>query len=55
VAPGALPSGKGNDMQQRKRARDFDPRILEIYDGYVHGKMSKRQFLNLPRNTPSAG
>jgi carboxymethylenebutenolidase len=33
-------------MQQRKQARDFDPRILEIYDGYVHGKMSKRQFLD---------
>jgi carboxymethylenebutenolidase len=36
-------------MQQRKQARDFDPRILEIYDGYVHGKMTMR------RNTPSAG
>jgi carboxymethylenebutenolidase len=33
-------------MQQRKQARDFDPRILEIYDGYVHGKMTKRQFLD---------
>ena len=33
-------------MQQRKKARDFDPRILELFDGYVHGKMSKRQFLD---------
>jgi carboxymethylenebutenolidase len=29
----------------RKRARDFDPRILEIFDGYVHGKISKREFI----------
>lgn len=29
----------------RKRAQDFDPRLLELYDGYVHGKMSKRDFL----------
>lgn len=31
---------------QRKKASDFDPHILELYDGYVHGKMSKRDFLN---------
>ncbi len=30
---------------QRKKASDFDQRILELYDGYVHGRMSKRQFL----------
>jgi len=30
---------------QRKRASDFDQRILELYDGYVHGKLSKRDFL----------
>ncbi|MFK7755268.1 MAG: YghX family hydrolase [Sedimentitalea sp.] len=29
----------------RKKASDFDPRILEIFDGYVHGKMSKRDFI----------
>ncbi len=29
----------------RKRASDFDPRLLELYDGYVHGKMTKRDFL----------
>lgn len=29
----------------RKTARDFDPRLLEIFDGYVHGKISKRDFL----------
>lgn len=30
---------------QRKSAKDFDPRILEIFDGYVHGKMTKREFI----------
>ena len=30
---------------QRKRASDFDRRILELYDGYVHGRMSKRAFI----------
>lgn len=29
----------------RKTAADFDPKLLELYDGYVHGKMSKRDFL----------
>lgn len=30
---------------QRMRAEDFHPAILEIFDGYVHGKISKREFL----------
>ena len=30
---------------QRKKASDFDQRILELYDGYVHGRMTKRAFL----------
>ncbi len=29
----------------RKKASDFDPRILEIFDGYVHGKVTKREFI----------
>jgi carboxymethylenebutenolidase len=33
-------------MTIRKKASDFDRRILELYDGYVHGRMSKRQFLD---------
>ncbi len=33
-------------MAQRKKASDFDQRILELYDGYVHGRMSKRAFLD---------
>ncbi|GHD47287.1 dienelactone hydrolase [Thalassobaculum fulvum] len=31
---------------QRKRASDFDPRLLELYDGYVHGTLSRRQFVD---------
>lgn len=30
---------------QRKQAHEFDQRILEIYDGYVHGKITKRDFI----------
>ncbi|MGH1413794.1 MAG: YghX family hydrolase [Pelagimonas sp.] len=29
----------------RKQAKDFDQRILEIFDGYVHGKITKRDFI----------
>lgn len=35
-----------NDQSPRKTAKDFDPHLLEIYDGYVHGKLSKRAFLD---------
>lgn len=27
------------------RASDFDPRVLELFDGYVHGQVSRREFL----------
>jgi len=30
---------------KRKTAKDFDPNILKLFDGYVHGDMSKRDFL----------
>lgn len=29
----------------RMKATDFDPRLLALFDGYVHGKMTKREFL----------
>ncbi|MCG6882668.1 MAG: dienelactone hydrolase family protein [Silicimonas sp.] len=32
--------------KQRKKAHEFDQRILEIFDGYVHGKITKRQFIS---------
>ena len=30
---------------QRKKASEFDQRLLELYDGYVHSKISKREFM----------
>ncbi|SEL74885.1 carboxymethylenebutenolidase [Pseudoxanthomonas sp. GM95] len=30
----------------RLTAKDFAPELLELYDGYVHGKISRRQFLD---------
>ena len=39
----------------RKRASDFDQRILEIFDGYVHGKMSKRDFITQAGKYTAAG
>jgi carboxymethylenebutenolidase len=39
----------------RKKASDFDPRILEIFDGYVHGKMSKRDFIAQAGRYAAAG
>jgi carboxymethylenebutenolidase len=32
-------------MADRKTAADFHPYILEVFDGYVHGRLSKREFL----------
>ncbi|MEW9920559.1 YghX family hydrolase [Marimonas sp. MJW-29] len=31
---------------QRLTARDFDPELLELYDFYAHGMITKRQFLD---------
>lgn len=30
----------------RLTAKDFDPKLLELYDFYAHGMITKRQFLN---------
>jgi carboxymethylenebutenolidase len=30
----------------RLTAKDFDPKLLELYDFYTHGMISKRQFLD---------
>lgn len=42
-------------MDARKKASDFDPRILELYDGYVHGKITKRAFLEGAAKYAAAG
>ena len=39
----------------RKTAKDFDPGLLELYDGYVHGQMSKREFLTSATKYAAAG
>ncbi len=39
----------------RKRASDFHPHILEIFDGYVHGMISKRDFIRQAGKFAAAG
>lgn len=39
----------------RKRAQDFDSRVLEIFDGYVHGTISKRSFIAQAGHYAAAG
>ncbi|NNE80694.1 MAG: dienelactone hydrolase family protein [Silicimonas sp.] len=43
------------DTGHRKQAKDFDQRILEIFDGYVHGKVSKRAFIRQAGQYAAAG
>ncbi len=31
---------------ERLTAKDFPPELLELYDGYVHGRLNRRQFLD---------
>ena len=40
---------------QRKKAHEFDQRILEIFDGYVHGRVTKRQFIEQAGKYAAAG
>ena len=39
----------------RKSASDFNPRLLEIFDGYVHGHIGKREFLSRAGKYTAAG
>ena len=43
------------DAAPRKRASDFHPYILEIFDGYVHGKLTKREFMREAGKFAAAG
>ena len=36
-------------------SKDFDPRILKLFDGYVHGKLSRRDFLERAAGFTTAG
>ena len=31
---------------ERTKASDFPPEVLKLFDGYVHGRMSRRDFLD---------
>ena len=31
---------------QRKKASDFDPELLNLFDSYVHGGISRREFMD---------
>ena len=37
------------------KASDFDPNILKLFDGYVHGKLTRRQFLDRAAKFSAAG
>ena len=43
------------DTILRKKAHEFDQRILEIFDGYVHGNVSKREFIKQAGRYAAAG
>lgn len=43
------------ETNNRKKASDFDQRILEIFDGYVHGQISKREFMTQAGRYAAAG
>jgi carboxymethylenebutenolidase len=39
----------------RKKASEFHPYILEIFDGYVHGRLTKREFIRQAGKFTAAG
>jgi carboxymethylenebutenolidase len=34
------------EIKERKKASDFDPELLSLFDKYVHGGISRREFFN---------
>lgn len=40
---------------QRKTARDFSPAVLELFDRYVHGSISRRDFLDRAGSLTAGG
>jgi carboxymethylenebutenolidase len=43
---GRLEEGVMNKQTARMTAKDFSPELLELYDFYAHGKITKREFLD---------
>jgi hypothetical protein len=33
-------------VMQRRTAADFPPEVLKLFDGYVHGHITRREFLD---------
>jgi carboxymethylenebutenolidase len=40
---------------ERKKASDFPPEVLKLFDGYVHGRLSRRDFLDRAARYAVAG
>src|SRR5665213_4553945 len=40
---------------ERKNASDFPPEVLSLFDGYVHGRLSRRDFLDRAAQYAAAG
>src|SRR3954447_12165523 len=40
------PGVRGNGPMDRKKASDFPQELLDLFDGYVHGGISRRQFFD---------
>ena len=58
IAPQVCKDGGLTDSAPKPRAMrasDFHPHILEIFDGYVHGKLSKREFIREAGRYAAAG
>ena len=45
----------GDFKMTRLTAKDFDPKLLELYDFYAHGMITKRQFLDRAGKFVAAG
>jgi carboxymethylenebutenolidase len=37
---------QGEALMERKKASDFPQEVLNLFDGYVHGRMCRRDFLD---------
>jgi carboxymethylenebutenolidase len=44
--PFSSTSIKRQTRMERKKASDFHPEVLKLFDGYVHGSISRRDFLD---------
>ena len=43
---GPLSSMLASPAMERKVASDFHPEVLKLFDGFVHGWLSRRDFLD---------